>query len=276
MRNQVPDRRRGTTLIELLVVLGVIAILMAALVPSLRRTMTLARSTVCMHNLHQIGQGLAQYRYDNDGWLPVDTSNAAVANANSDAVWFCKLYPTYLPDPVVLTCPEDPFRARMLKVTDVLREPRVQDYASYGINGFIVTANGGQMADLDRRWPARPLDNVLAADLGPDDVMRVAGDDAATGPDRNASLLAWDDGYDPIDQPVVPNPWVTTRHGFGINVLTIDGGIRAAHTKKALAGPIQRYYPECYAGGCTLCTDLHLYHYSFWRDRLYWWTGPPM
>lgn len=257
---------------------AIIAMLMAALVPSLRRTMIMARNTVCMHNIHMIGQALAQYRYENDGWLPTDGPPSSTADGSNQEVWFLKLYPTYLPDPVVLTCPEDPFRYRMARtgqLQDIMQVPQIENYASYGINSFILTAGDGSLADLDRRWPTRPLDIILAADMGPDQIIPddVGNLTMIDGPDRNASLLTWDDGYDPFTTQQDIHPWVTKRHGESINMLTIDGSVRLARTKTTLQGPIQRYYPDCAAGGCTLCNYLHLYHYSFAKDRLYWWTG---
>lgn len=275
--------RRGSSLVELLVVVAIIAMLMAALVPSLRRTMLMARNTVCMHNIHMIGQGLSQYRFENDGWLPTPGVSSA-AQAQTPDVWFLKLYPTYLTDPVVLSCPEDPFKFRMQQtgqLQNVMQAPQVANYASYGINSFIITAGDGSLADLDRRWPSRPLDIILAADMGPDHIVPQdnggggnQGDyNAVNGPDRNLSMLTWDDGYDPFVPTQNINPWVTQRHGESINVLTIDGSVRNARTRNTLQSPIQRYYSDCAAGGCTLCNYLHFYHYSFAKDRLYWWTG---
>lgn len=257
-------------------VVAIIAILGAALIPSLRRSLIMARNTVCMHNIHMIGQSLAQYRYDNDGWLPTDGAPPPAADSEWGEVWFVKLYPSYLPDPVVLTCPEDPYRSRMARVRDIRTERDVANFASYGINSFIVASGSGFLADLDRRWPTRPLDIILAADMGPDrvDNPNQPNDPGGSVPDRNAGLLAWDDGYDPVMPDEMVTPWVTNRHGGTINMLTIDGSVRRPRVNRALTAPIQRYYEDCAAGGCTLCRDLHLYHYSFAQDRLYWWTGP--
>jgi competence protein ComGC len=273
----VRGKRRASSLIELLVVVMLIAILAAAVIPSLRRSMIMARSTVCKHNLYQLGHSLALYRIDNDGWLPMnEVVTTPMSTSGSPSVWFLKLYPLYMPDPVVLTCPEDPYGYRMLAVDDVLNEPNVEDYLSYGLNSFILTAGGGHIADLDRHRPTRPLETILAADLGPDQLnapLSSLTPGTLIGPDRNDGLLAWDDDWDPFTNPT-PTPWVTTRHAGAINILDIDGGIHTAQTKNLLQGPIQQTYPDCAAGGCTLCLHLNYYHYSLAKDRLYWWTGP--
>jgi len=119
-------RRRGTTVLEMLVVVLVIGVVLGMLLPSLRRSMDLAHAAVCMHNLREIGHSLALYRVENDGWLPgsippadeeeEDTEERG-ASSPTDPVWFVPLYPTYLADPVALTCPCDPFRHRMLQAS---------------------------------------------------------------------------------------------------------------------------------------------------------------
>lgn len=62
------------TLIELLVVISVISLLMAILLPSLRRAREQGRRAVCMANLRSIGQSIYIYAQDNEGRLvPGDT-----------------------------------------------------------------------------------------------------------------------------------------------------------------------------------------------------------
>jgi hypothetical protein len=195
--------------------------------------------------------------------------------ASTDSeVWFLKLYPMYLQDPLVLTCPEDPYRFRMMHARDRMHNPDVADFSSYGINSFIMTAGGGGLADTDRYRPSRPPNTILLADLGPDNGESVTTTDQPLpgGPSRNSSLLAWDDGFDIFAGTA--EPWLTARHGDGINILTLSNTVMSARTIDRLQSPIYRHYDDCAAGGCTLCNELELFHYSFARSRLYWWTGP--
>ena len=274
-------RRRGTTFIELLVVVGIIVVLISMLIPSLQRTMRLAASTVCMHNLREIGSGLTMYRYENDGWVPTSLAeppeNSVTASAHREA-WFLRLYPTYLSEPRVMTCPRDPYRYRLLEAPGGLASPKAGDLASYGLNSFILNAAGGKLADLDRNLPSRPLDTILVADLGPDSMRDVRGRVPTNGPRRKAGLLSWDDGYNPVSTHMAA-PWVTRRHGHGINMLTLAGGVRHARTEEVMRNPVKTYYEDCGGGGCSLCNERDpgrplILHYSFVRDRLYWWTGP--
>jgi prepilin-type N-terminal cleavage/methylation domain-containing protein/prepilin-type processing-associated H-X9-DG protein len=63
-------RRSGFTLVELLVVIGIIAILVAILLPAMSRAMASARSIRCQGNLRQIGVGYSFYRNEYNNWLP--------------------------------------------------------------------------------------------------------------------------------------------------------------------------------------------------------------
>lgn len=72
MRNKPKNRkntytRNGFTLIELLVVISIIMMLLAVLMPSLRKAKTLTRRLVCKSNLRQLAIGWNLYLTDNDG-----------------------------------------------------------------------------------------------------------------------------------------------------------------------------------------------------------------
>ncbi|MGN6369467.1 MAG: type II secretion system protein [Phycisphaerae bacterium] len=62
--------RSGFTLIELLVVVGIIAILIAILVPSLGRAKAVSRDAACASNVRQISIGLFAYATSYDNYLP--------------------------------------------------------------------------------------------------------------------------------------------------------------------------------------------------------------
>jgi prepilin-type N-terminal cleavage/methylation domain-containing protein len=62
-------KRKGFTLIELLVVIAIIAILMAILMPALKRAREQGQRAVCLSNLKQLGLTWILYADDNDDKL---------------------------------------------------------------------------------------------------------------------------------------------------------------------------------------------------------------
>src|SRR6266566_3808101 len=66
--------RRGTltgfTLVELLVVIGIIALLIAILLPVLGKARAAANKTVCLSNIRQLGTAILAYCNSSGGWFP--------------------------------------------------------------------------------------------------------------------------------------------------------------------------------------------------------------
>ena len=70
----MPIGRRGFTIIELLVVVGIIALLLALLLPALSRARSASMRTKCASNMRQLGQAMQLYANDNRGFIPRDNS----------------------------------------------------------------------------------------------------------------------------------------------------------------------------------------------------------
>jgi prepilin-type N-terminal cleavage/methylation domain-containing protein/prepilin-type processing-associated H-X9-DG protein len=109
-------RKRGFTLIELLVVIAIIALLMAILMPCLRRAKEQTRAVVCQNNLKQVG--LAAYLY-------ADTFDDYVPRGSwgSEPIWFMVFLP-------FLSHDEDTSDYRNVKIYRCPSFPRT----GYGLN----------------------------------------------------------------------------------------------------------------------------------------------
>jgi prepilin-type processing-associated H-X9-DG protein/prepilin-type N-terminal cleavage/methylation domain-containing protein len=76
-------RRHAFTLVELLVVIGIIALLISILLPSLSRAREMGKSIKCLSNLRQLGMATVSYANEHKTYLPYPTTTQG-----EECLWF--------------------------------------------------------------------------------------------------------------------------------------------------------------------------------------------
>jgi prepilin-type N-terminal cleavage/methylation domain-containing protein len=122
------NTKQGFTLVELLVVIGIIAVLMAILLPVLSKARAAANRTACMGNVRQLFTGILMYCNDNKGYFPTCAMfDEGLAYLQMDEDWVHWEANRNLDDSMVakylnvggeklkrlLRCPSDPIEGRV-------------------------------------------------------------------------------------------------------------------------------------------------------------------
>lgn len=129
------------TLIELLVVISILAILMAIIVPALRKARETAKATICKSNMRGVGLAVQMYLTDNPQRL-ADPANAngflwydgrgTLRNTRDGSAYWGVVYADYLKDTKLFGCPS------LRRVPELIYnvDPEAIQEAAFGLNGF--------------------------------------------------------------------------------------------------------------------------------------------
>jgi prepilin-type N-terminal cleavage/methylation domain-containing protein/prepilin-type processing-associated H-X9-DG protein len=101
------SRPQGFTLVELLVVIGIIALLIGILVPTLSKARERSQKTVCLANLHTLGQCMIMYSDDYKGRLPNTNPDNTSGDWTSTNYVLIELNNRYVKSPKSFHCPAD-------------------------------------------------------------------------------------------------------------------------------------------------------------------------
>ena len=137
-------RRKGFTLVELLVVIGIIALLIAILMPALSRAKEQANWVKCLSNMRQIGQAFNMYLTNNKSKFPRPAVGFG-AFTPEDFIYFEDAAPSRLIDDSPLTpyLGGKPFKKEVFRCPSddvaVRRNANAEKYSySYSANYLIL------------------------------------------------------------------------------------------------------------------------------------------
>ncbi len=203
---------RAFTLVELLTVVGIIAVLIAVLLPMLSVVQRAAMQTRCASNLRQIGQAIVLYSADNAEWVPRDCT----LSRPDREPWPILLGKylgapgmslTDLPQAKVFQCPSHPLDG--LPTGYVINAFAFETAPTWAPDGPVRISRVGRSADV--AWVMDAADNFPAGPVGPvDKIFRVE----------------FHDVYDPVQLPSGERHRISDdRHRGRANVLFLDAHV---------------------------------------------------
>ena len=131
--------KKGFTLIELLLVISIIALLLAILIPSLRKVRLQAKIALCASNQHQILLALGGYQAENDSKLPPSSQGdfAPCQLKVADAPPVIETLGKFLPEIDAVICPVTPLKTDEKNVVFDFLTPR----EAYRTNAVEISGN---------------------------------------------------------------------------------------------------------------------------------------
>jgi prepilin-type N-terminal cleavage/methylation domain-containing protein/prepilin-type processing-associated H-X9-DG protein len=169
IRRHVPGRR-AFTLVELLVVIGIIAVLVAILLPALSRARASANTAKCLSNMRNMQVAHWMYVNDHKGRLVQAGLSHGGHTSSEPVAWVTTLQP-YFQDHLLHRCPADhsphwPGQGTPVPGT----APQQFRRTSYGINNFLdhhLCPWGGPYLKINQvRSPAATVQFVEMTEVG--------------------------------------------------------------------------------------------------------------
>ena len=224
-----PKARRGFTLVELLVVIGIVAVLVGILLPTLSKARESAARAACLSNLRQLHLLLVQYADANRQFVPVgyrDGSPAGQKQFNSMVysgtskryvLWGILLQAGYMKTPGIFFCPAERDESRLQGSGNNPWPPGPENTSTTNVQAGYAGRPDHAIPDNPDLWTPATLPRMK------DFHQKVMLADLTTIPAR-----------------------VDTRHKTGVNVVSGDGSGRWV-PRKAFDAPLK----ACTGSGAT-------------------------
>jgi prepilin-type N-terminal cleavage/methylation domain-containing protein/prepilin-type processing-associated H-X9-DG protein len=222
-------RRSGFTLVELLVVIGIIALLISILLPTLSSARGAANALKCSANLRQIGNFALLYANDNHGFVPRNYERSDTTQFNKGAYFYAEVFAKYQKVDINFLGTTDPnYTNRDKLMQPQLARCLVYRCPSYAKEDQLVTYVTNARQNVNNTAPSQ---GEFAFKLTK---MRWSSE-VAYAMDGALSLSTTDYGSHDIFQdihlpmgssPRTPNP-KDKRHKDNVNILWVDGHVTA-------------------------------------------------
>ncbi len=223
-------KKNGFTLIELLVVISIIAVLMAIMMPALRKAKSQASQVVCQSNLRQLCMSLAGYTGDSNGQMPQGWNDSVASGSR----WLDVLRPYYGESSTIILCPIAKKETAITDTSNIIfrifpTQSDLYNYkgvfkSSYGFNEWVYKVTSGSRKN--KSWQSMYTVNSAK------DVPVFFDCAAASGwpePYNEPPQFIGDSGFNTVEQM---KRFCIPRHGDYVNGTFIDLSVRKVGLKQ--------------------------------------------